>query len=741
MSESLTQESAGKFGTFKGVFVPSILTIFGVIMYLRLGWVAGNAGVFGTALIVTFGSAITFLTALSISSIATNMRIGAGGAYFMISRSFGLEAGAAIGIPLFLAQAFGTSFYVAGFAESMHGFFPVVSPQVISLAALFVLTAITFLSADLALKAQFLILAVIVASLVSFFLGGPPQGGSFGMGGATEGKEIVSFWKVFAVFFPAVTGIEAGVAMSGNLKNPARSLAVGTIGAVVIGYLVYLVIPMILLRDIPQEALRTDNSILLKYSLFPQIVVAGIWGATLSSALGALLGGPRTLQAMARDRVIPEFLGKGDGVTDEPRIATIVSFLIAAGGILLGDLNVIAPVLSMFFLTSYGFLNLVTALEGLIGSPSWRPKFRVHWSLSLLGAVSCFSVMLMIDAGSTYIAAIFTGLLYWITRKRNLRSRWQDLRRGVWRLMARAAIYHLDQARDEFALEETKTWSPNLLVLSGAPTRRWHLIEFANALSHGKGFLTVSAIVPQSGMTEERVRKIEHSMRQLLKKKRVRALVEVTPAESPLSGARYLIQSYGLGPIHPNTIVIGAGEEEGALPSFAELILTAFQARRNIVIIQRHNPDQASSSSDQKVIRVWTGGLTKVNAGLMLALAYLLQGSREWVGSDLILSLLVKSVEEREGAARHLQEYLKESRIDARTEAIVLEEKKSWKETIVHLSKDATTVFVGLRVPQESENASDYGRYLSDVFSGFRDLREVVFVLASQKIEFHKIFM
>lgn len=729
---------AVKFGTFKGVFLPSLLTIFGVILYLRMGWVAGHAGVLGTIVIVTLASSITFLTALSIASIATNMRIGAGGAYFMISRSLGLESGASVGVPLFLAQALGISFYISGFAESVNNIFPFLPVQPVAFASLVGIAVLAYVSADLALKAQFFILAVIIASLVSIGLGKAPPPESLVVIGTAA---TVPFWQVFAVFFPAVTGIEAGVALSGELKNPARSLPIGTIGAVLVGYVVYLALPLVLLNHFPVDVLRTDHSILLKFALIPAAVIAGIWGATLSSALGSFLGAPRTLQAMARDRVIPGFLGRGSGPTDEPRLATLVSFLIAGAGLLLGDLNAIAPVLSMFFLTSYGFLNLATAFESLIGSPSWRPRFRTPVGLSLLGAFGCFSVMLMIDAPATYVAGAVTVFIYWVTRARKLRSGWQDLRRGIWLLIARHAIYRLDAAKDQYGLEDTRTWRPNVLVMSGAPRRRWNLVELGHALTRGQGFFTVSAIVPKTGMTEERVRLLEHSMRQYLKRKGMSALVEVTASDNPDQGGRYLIESYGLGPISPNTILMSAAaESEHHMPSFVELIFSAYHARRNLLVFQDLDPDGALDRKEKKKIRVWSGGLSKANSGLMLALAYQLQQSREWHGSELVLSSVVMDQAEMAGAEKYLSDFLSEGRITAAPEVLVSENGTDPLEAVIRHSRDSEIALVGLRVPEPEETEEAYRAYCLGVLGRFREVRRVLFVLASQRIDFHKIF-
>ncbi|MBN1558322.1 MAG: Na-K-Cl cotransporter, partial [Lentisphaerae bacterium] len=274
-----------RFGTFKGVFTPSILTILGVVMYLRVGWVLGNVGLPATLLIVTMSSAITFLTGLAISALATNMKVGGGGAYFIISRSLGVEAGAAIGVPLFFAQALSVAFYTIGFSEAFTAVWPVLTIRQTATITLVVLALLTTVSADIALRTQFVILALVAASLVSFFAGGAPTGIVPPEPALIPGKQ--GFWPVFAVFFPAVTGILAGVTMSGDLKNPARALPLGTLSAVVTGYAVYMAIPCFL------AAVVTDSGVLLTHTFIVRavarwglLIVAGVWAAALSSAVG-----------------------------------------------------------------------------------------------------------------------------------------------------------------------------------------------------------------------------------------------------------------------------------------------------------------------------------------------------------------------------------------------------------------------------------------------------------------------
>ncbi|MGA1871307.1 MAG: amino acid permease, partial [bacterium] len=719
------------FGTFKGVYLPSILTIFGVIMYLRIGWVVGNVGLWPTLLIVTISSAITFLTGLSISATATNMNVGGGGAYFMISRSFGVEAGAAVGIPLFLAQAIGISFYIAGFSESIQSLLPHIPLPVIGIVSLVMLTILAYISADVALKAQLFIFGIIIVSLLSFFLGRPI--GST-MTGAVSSLPRASFWVVFAVFFPAVTGIEAGISMSGDLKDPSKSLPLGTLSAVITGYIVYMLIPIFLSKVATETMLLSNPMVIRDIALIGQLVLLGIWGATLSSALGALLGAPRTLQALARDRVIPQFLGKGYGKEDTPRIATAFSFMIALVGILLGDINAIAPVLSMFFLTSYGVLNLIAGFEGIIDNPSWRPTFKTHWLLSLTGAGLCLGAMLMINPGATFIAIFIILIIYYIMIKRDINTRWSDIRRSILLFFARYSIYKLEESKSD-----ARSWRPNIFVLSGAPTQRFYLIHLADAINHGKGFLTVASIVSTEAMAEERIDNLEKSIKEYLRKKDIPALVEVHSADDVISGAKSLVRTYGLGPLAPNTFLLGETEKRENFLQFAELIKFIYQSKRNLVIVREGSLSPLEKGKN-KQIYLWWGGKAQ-NAGLMLTLGYLLQTSPEWKGSQLILKTIVKNEEDRAKASEHLEGFLAKGRVPARLEVLVNDHPNDIiSTTIKHFSQDADLVWLGMRAPGPDESVEEYAAYYENLIKSTKKFPPLALILAAEEINFGDIF-
>ena len=720
------------FGTFKGVFTPSLLTVLGVIMYLRFGWVLGNVGLAQTLLIVTLACTITFLTGISISSLATNMRIGGGGAYYIISRSLGAEAGGAIGLPLFLAQALGIAFYIAGFAESVCNLLPGLPQVFVGLITLLGLAALAYFSADIAMKFQFFILTAIILSLGSFFSGHAPYVVS--PAAASQYLPTLPFWAVFAVFFPAVTGIEAGLAMSGDLKSPEKSLPLGTLGAIVTSYVVYMAIPIFLNHlQLPQYELMTNSLIFKDVARWGQLVMLGIWGATLSSALGALLGAPRTLQALAKDGVIPRWIGRGFGRNNDPRIATFAAALIGAAGLLLGNLNAIAPLLSMFFLTSYGLLNLSAALEGFLSGPSWRPKFHMHWGFSAAGAIICLVAMLMLNVGATLIAALVSTGVYVLLAKKRVNAYWGDMRYGIYMLMLKIFLYKLTRHSTN-----EKTWRPNILVLSGSPSTRWYLIALADALSHGKGFLTVATILPKENLTHEQLQNTRESIENYLDERSVPAIVKVMAEEDVLQGARTLVEAYGFGPLIPNTILLGDTEKRDNYEDYCSLMIKVFQLRRNLVIVREADIPVNSTTATQGRIDIWWRQKGQ-NSGLMLALAYLLTTSPEWEGSEMCIKTIVDSEEDKEEVTQHLEKFVHRENMDASVKVYVAPQAHAFN-LLREKSADAAMLFLGLRPPEKSESAESYSIYYQKLLSVTDGFPATALVLSAEDLDFDRIF-
>lgn len=413
-----------KLGTFGGVYTPSLLTILGVIMYLRLPWVVGHAGLQTVVGIILVAHIISVATGLSISSIATDKNVGAGGPYYIVSRSLGLPIGGALGLALFTGLCFGTSLYVIGLSESVLGTMGIeidkTSIRIAGTIALTIITTITVISTSLAIKTQYIVLTLIVASLAVIFMGARPDSTTEWVEGAAGESPPVAV--LFGIFFPAVTGFTAGVNMSGDLKDPKTAIPRGTMAAIFTGLAVYLGLAIFLYFKVPREVLIGDTGVLSHMAwktggLDSWWVLLGIWGATFSSGLGSIMGAPRILQALSTDRITPGVFAKGTGPTKEPRNALVLAFLLAEAGILIAELNAIAEIVSMVFLTMYAFLNISCAIEAKV-SPDFRPSFRIPATVSVIGALTCIVIMIQLNLAAMMGAtAIMIGLFAYLQRK------------------------------------------------------------------------------------------------------------------------------------------------------------------------------------------------------------------------------------------------------------------------------------------------------------------------------------
>lgn len=725
--------SRQKMGTFGGVYTPSILTILGVIMYLRFGWIVGNVGLLGTLIIVTLSTLITFLTALSISEIATDRLVRGGGAYYMISRSLGIESGGAVGIPLYFAQALSVALYTLGFTESVVNQFPLLDQYQLYVALIVtVLVALVALtSADIATKVQYIIMGAIALSLLSFFLGSGLEPTQIEPWGATT-QNSEPFWNVFAVFFPAVTGIMAGVNMSGDLKNPTKSIPVGTLAAVGTGYLIYMILPIVIATRADATTLLDEERFIMKEMAwwgFP--ILLGVWGATLSSALGSILGAPRILQALARDRVLPRwmrFLGKGSGANDEPRVGTAVTLAVVIAAVCIGDLDLIAPVLTMFFLTTYMVLNISAAIEAFLQSPSFRPKFRVHWTISLIGAIGCLAVMFLINAIATVVAAIISISLYLWLQRRELEVTWGDVRRGLWMALLRIGIYQLDQTyRDE----DPKNWRPHILVLSGAPTKRWSLIELADSLIHKRGLITVSSVLKSGSRDLVQQGQMERRIRKYLDKQGVQSLVRVVMANDIFAGAQHLVETYGLGPIVPNTILLGDTESKEHRDNYCHMITQIHKARRNVIIFRENHQRRFGK---RRRIDIWWGGSMQANGGLMLLLADLLRSDIRWREASIYIKLVVNHQSAVLPARDNLNRLLTQSRISAMPQVIVADG-RSFNRILQETSRNADITFLGMATPDDH-----FVQHYEELQNKVIGLPSTVFVLAAPDFSFSQVF-
>ena len=687
-----------KFGTFGGVFVPNVLTILGVILFLRSGWVVGNAGLSHAILMLCLANAVTLISTLSLSAIATNTRAQGGGAYFLVSRSLGLEFGGSIGMPLYLAQAISVAFYVVGFTESALYLFPELDGQILSIGILVVLFGVAWFGAGIAIRAQYLILVTLVLSLGSFFAGFDIQENWRANISADYG-EGQSFWAVFAIFFPAVTGIMSGVSMSGDLRNPTKSIPKGTLWAVGVTFVIYL-IQLIWLAMMGERSELQENSLVMQsISVFPPLVIAGLWAATLSSALASLVAAPRTLQALAKDRVMPRFLSKGYGPSNEPRLALVVSFLVALVCVILGDLNLIAPLISMFFLATYGAVNLVAGLERWTGNPSYRPTFRVHWLVSLIGAVACFGIMLLLNPIAAIGATLVIVVTYIILARRVYRTAWGDMRSGFWFAMARMGLLKLAKSR-----EHRRNWRPALLVLLSNLKESENLLSFSRYLEANRGVLFLSHILLGDWRSlVERQRSLKRLTDEMIAEQGLSAFSKVVIARDFEQGVTTLLAT-GLGKLQPNTLLIEW--ESGWLRDndFAKTVRQTLEMEKNLLVYSKAKVPEGELF---QLIDVWWSA--RANGSMMLTLAYLMQSNRRWREAKIRILRIIKNPEGRPAALESMKELLEDARIDAELEVVVSNAPPL--EVIGSESERSAVVFVGVSIRTLEEEAGPLTSY------------------------------
>ncbi|MFH1672948.1 MAG: Na-K-Cl cotransporter [Pseudomonadota bacterium] len=687
----------GQLNTFIGVFTPTILTILGVIMYLRFGWVTGQVGLARSIIIVVLANFITLATSFSLSAVATNTRVGVGGAYFIISRSLGLEVGGAIGLPLFLAQALSVTLYAFGLAESLRIVLPNIPLVPVTFCIIIMVALLALRGADIALKAQLPVMVMIALSLLALAAGVFFKEQVI-MPSAETPSEAAGFWQVFAVFFPAVTGIMAGLSLSGDLKDPRQSIPRGTIAAALTGLAVYLLVPVLLTLGADRASLQTEPLIWTKIALLgPWLVLPGLWGAIFSSAVGSVLGAPRTLQALALDRLVPRRLSRSGKTGREPLGSLALTVALSLAAVFLGDLNTVATVVTMFFLSVYGVINLVAALERLSGNPSWRPTLNVHWGVSLLGACGSFGMMFLIHWPST-VAALSTELLLWLWLKRRIRHHsWGDLRRDLYEALIRWALIRLDRHP-----MSPRNWRPHLLVFVGDITRRLDLVRFSSWFSEDRGLVTVCELIEGDILSLNLdVSARQGEMREVLHKEGISAFGEVNIVWNVERGILAVTQANGMAGLESNTVLVGFPDELQRLALFLRVLGHLEQINRNLVI-GKVEPLRPAREGVPRIIHVWWGGL-KRNSDLMLLLAYLLTCNAEWRNSRITVLSVASNELMKQQTEETLAKLIPEIRIDAEVEIMVRRGNDNIQDIIRQKSFNADVVFLGLAAPEEGK--------------------------------------
>lgn len=693
----------GTLGTFSGVFTPSVLTILGIILFLRLGYVVGNAGLGRALIIIGLANVISVLTSISLSAIATNLKVKGGGDYYLISRTLGLEFGGAIGLVLFLAQSVSIAFYCIGFGEAVNSLLQggsvVLSPRIIAFAAVSFLFIFAWLGTDWATRFQYVVMTLLVAALLSFFVGGIPQwDGAVLVQNWKAPAEASDFWVLFAIFFPAVTGFTQGVSMSGDLKDPGRSLPLGTFLAVGVSILVYFGVAVVFAGVLPNSVLGIDTHAMKRVAYIKPLIDAGVIAATLSSAMASFLGAPRILQSLAADRIFSLLnpFAKGTGATSNPRRGVLLSGGIAVLTISLGNLNLIAPVVSMFFLLSYGLMNYATYYEARAASPSFRPRFKwFDLRLSLLGFLACLVTMMAIDLKTGIIAVSILFAIFQYLKRTAGPARWADSRRAYYLQRIRENIFAASAEP-----EHPRDWRPQILAFSNDPERRSRLLRFASWIEGRSGITTVVRILEGAGAKIYRDRiDAENELRRDIQKSGVSAfpLVMVTPEIE--AGLNSLLQGFGIGPVKANTILSNwLNPEASDLHGFRKYLFgrhlrTVHRLGCNIVILytdeKRWTALMERSAGTNRIDVWWRGDAT---SRLMLLFAYLMTRSEPW-DEAAIRVLAINYENDSPENIEDLADTLNEVRIEAEPKIIP----EADIQKITEISTDASMIFLPFR--------------------------------------------
>ncbi len=576
-------------------------------MYLRMGWVVGNAGLLGAWFIIIISFLITLCTALSMSAITTNIRIGAGGAYAIISQALGLEVGGSLGIPRYISQGLAVTMYIFGFREGWLGIFPGHDPFLVDLIAFALLFGIAYISADLAIKTQFIIMAIIVLSLISIVMAAyhgsmniPTEEairwGTF-RGSPENNFAGTDFWVVFAVFFPAATGIMAGANMSGELKNPKKSIPQGTLWAIGVSFVIYMLLAYWLARSATEEELISNYNIIIEKSYFGPLVIAGILGATFSSALASIVGSSRILFAMGEHKVLPysKFLA-GQSANGQPRNAMIVTGIMIFATMLLRELNAVAPLVTLFFLITYAMINIVVIIEQRLGLISYRPIFKVNKWIPWVGLLSSVMAMFIINPTISLVSIVIVFVVYWFLSRQNLETPFEDVRSGLFVSFAEWAAKHTWGMKNM----QQRAWKPNLMVpvrdINGAKGN----FQFLRNIAAPKGSIKLLGIEPYTE-NDAFINELS-SLSEAFRQKGVFSSWTVIHSDDFAKGVNYGNQALRGAFFRPNIVFLNLQQHDDYEMEIRPVIKECIRLELGILLFSAH---PTALLGQRNVINVW----------------------------------------------------------------------------------------------------------------------------------------
>lgn len=737
----MTERGYG-FGTLP-VFLAGISTILGAIMFLRFGYAVAHTGLLGIVGIILLGHLVTIPTALALAEIATNRKVEGGGEYFIISRSFGPTIGGVIGICLYLSQAISVAFYMIAFAEAFTWLEPVLAdwfgivfdPRFISIPALIILLGLVILrGADLGVKVLYVVAATLLGSLITFFLGSPLEGfdpDSVSLMDRIERPD--SFIVVFAIVFPAFTGMTAGVGLSGDLRNPRKSLPRGTLWATIVGMVVYMAIVFKLHISASPETMAEDQLIMAQIAAWGPAILIGLCCATLSSAIGSVLVAPRTLQALGADNTLPgkqgnAWVSHGVGAANDPRRATIITGILALIIVIVGNVNLVATLISMFFMVTYGSLCAISFLEHFAARPSYRPSFRSRWYVSLLGAIMCFLLMFQISFAFAVLAILVLVVLYQGLRiakggEGDLASLFHDVITQATRYMQ----IRLQQRRVDQSPEE---WRPSVIMVNDRTFDRRSPLTMLRWLCHRYGFGTyvhfIKGKLTETTFSESNA--VRYRLLELARKQHSTVYMDTVVSPSITSALAQTLQVPGVSGMSNNSILFEFAQRDSLDVVESVVDQCQFAADTDMTLMVLRHCETHFGGRDS--IHVWLTWNDKANANTMILLSYILLGHPDWEQAQVQVFAALPETEV-EGTRQEFAQLIKEGRLpisEKNIKYIATETAETFRKLVIEKSFDADLTVIGF----DMHGLKSRG---AEVFTNHDQLHEVLFVRAPRQIK------
>lgn len=729
------KNATGQFGTTP-VFMASICTILGAILFLRFGYAVGHVGFIGALGVILLGHAVTIPTALAVAEIATNKKVEGGGDYYVISRSFGLNIGAAIGIALYLSQAISIAFYIIAFTEAFAPFGAQLnqtyqlgslgaileSKRAIGLGAMGLLTALILTKgANIGVKALYGIAAVLFISLGLFFMGGSSVSIS-DVNFISHIENSDNFFYVFTIIFPAFTGISAGLGLSGDLKDPKRSIPRGTLIATITGAFIYVLVAFKLVTSTSLDNLANNQMVMSDIALWGPIIPIGLACAAISSALGSIMVAPRTLQALGKDQIFPSkkfdhWIAKGRLEDNEPINGTLITCAIAFFFIYVGDINFVAQIISMFFMVTYGAICLISFLEHFSGDPSYRPTFKSRWYISLLGAV--LSVWLMFKMNTPYAILsilLMTGFYYYISRNSGDKREIVSLFRDVLVQFARQLQIFLQKGEE---VERSTHWRPFVVSINSS-TERSNTFNMTKWISHKYGFGTYIHYI-KGYLSKQNFQEGKEVQKKLLEKhKASNVYIDTLISPSYTSALAQVVQLSSISGKENNLILLEYCKDE--IASFEDVIgnFNLLQATGYDVAILRSNNEKVDK---KKEIHIWISSRDYENSNMMILLGYMIHGHPDWKGAKIQVYSIYTNNEEFDTHKQRMFDFIESGRlpISPRNLHMIPQKEESIKTIISSHSKNSDLTIVGFRNELVKKQKLD-------IFEGYNELGNILFV-------------